>query len=150
MHPFRRGLVPMYLAGAAAVSTVVSIAAFEILMGAALLALIVTHAKGRIPRIWLPFSIFMAGTIVSLAASGHFRQGLPQVKKFYVFLMVVLVTGAFSSVRADPLGGVGVDARCFTLCGVGPESVLQQIRGRARTPTPTFTMPMSATGSPDS
>ena len=99
MHPFRRGLAPMYLAGAAAVLTVVSIAAFEILMGAALVALIVTRARWHIPRIWLPFAVFVAGTLVSLAASGHMRQGLPQVKKFYVYLMVILVTGAFHTVR---------------------------------------------------
>jgi putative inorganic carbon (HCO3(-)) transporter len=98
MDPFRRGLVPMYLAGAAAVSTVVSIAAFEILMGAALVALIATRAEWNVPRIWLPFSIFVLATIVSLLASGHARQGLPQVKKFYVYLMVVIVTASFRTV----------------------------------------------------
>src|SRR5579862_3494027 len=98
MDPFRRGLVPMYLAGAAAISTVVSIAAFEILMGAALVALIATRAEWNVPRIWLPFSIFVLGTIVSLLASGHARQGFPQVKKFYVYLMVVIVTASFRTV----------------------------------------------------
>src|SRR5580700_3669700 len=87
MHPFRRELAPMVLAGAAAVCTVVSIAAFEILMGAALVALIATRTPLRVPRIWIPFAVFAAGTIVSMTASGHFRQGLPQVKKFYVYLM---------------------------------------------------------------
>jgi len=98
MHPFRRDLAPILLAGAAAVLTVVSIAAFEILMGAAFVALIVTRAEWRIPRIWIPFSVFVAGTILSLAASGHVRQGLPQIKKFYVYLMVALITAAFSAV----------------------------------------------------
>ena len=40
----------MYLAGAAAVCTVVSIAAFEILMGMAAVALIVTRRPWRSPR----------------------------------------------------------------------------------------------------
>ena len=88
----------MYLAGAAAVSTVVSIAAFEILMGATLVALLVTRADWNVPRIWLPFSIFVAGTIVSLLASGHARQGLPQIKKFYVYLMVIVMTASFRTV----------------------------------------------------
>ncbi len=107
MHAFRRKDVPVYLAGAAAVCTVVSIAAFEILMGLVIVALVATRQQWRIPRIWIPFSVFFLGTAVSLLASGHIRQGLPQIKKFYVYLMVVLVTSAvrtFTQVRWIALG----------------------------------------------
>ena len=41
----------MFLAGAAAVLTVVSIAAFEIALGAAIVALIATRARWRIPPV---------------------------------------------------------------------------------------------------
>jgi hypothetical protein len=90
---------PLYLAGAAAITTVVSIRAFEILMVLALLALIVTRRRWRLPPVWIPLALFLLGTLVSLAASGHVRDGLPQVRKFYVYLMLFLVTSAFETVR---------------------------------------------------
>ena len=93
-----RSLVPIYLVGAAAVTTLISIRAFEILMAAALIALIVTR-RWRVPPVWLPLSLFLLGTLVSLFASGHIREGLPQVRKFYVYLMLFLVTSAFRTVR---------------------------------------------------
>ncbi len=68
-------------------------------MALALLALIVTRQNWRIPPIWVPLSVFVAGTLISLAASGHWRAGWPQVKKFYVYLMLFLVTTAFRNVR---------------------------------------------------
>lgn len=105
VHPGKNAA--LYLAGAAAVTTVVSIRAFEILMAAALLALIVTRHKWRFPPVWLPLSLFMLGTLGSLAASGHVREGLPQVRKFYVYLLLFLVTSAFrtaSQVRWVALG----------------------------------------------
>jgi len=89
----------LYLAGAAVIATSLSIAAFEILMGAALVALIVDRARLRVPPVWIPLALFMFGTIVSLAASGHAREGLPQVKKFYIYLMLFLVVSAFRSIR---------------------------------------------------
>lgn len=88
-----------YLAGAAAVTTLISIRVFEILMAAALIALIVTRRKWRVPPIWLPLSLFLLGTLVSLLASGHIREGLPQVRKFYVYLMLFLIAGAVRTIR---------------------------------------------------
>src|SRR5580658_9150013 len=99
MPAFRREDLPLYLTGAAAVCCVVSIAALEILMGAALVAMIATRHKWRLPPIWLPFSMFVAGTLLSDAASSHVRQGYPQIKKFYVYLMLFLVISAFRNVR---------------------------------------------------
>jgi O-antigen ligase len=96
---YQRNNLPLYLAGAAAVTTVVSIRAFEILMAAALLALIVTRRPWRFPPVWIPLSLFLLGTLASLAASGHAREGLPQVRKFYVYLMLFLVTSAFQTAR---------------------------------------------------
>jgi O-antigen ligase len=52
-----------------------------------------------VPPVWLPLSLFLLGTLVSLFASGHIREGLPQVRKFYVYLMLFLVTSAFRTVR---------------------------------------------------
>jgi putative inorganic carbon (hco3(-)) transporter len=90
--------LPLYLAIAAAVTTLVSIRVFEILMAATLLAIIATRTRWRVPPVWLPLSLFLLGTLVSLFASGHVREGLPQVRKFYVYLMLFLVTSAVRTV----------------------------------------------------
>jgi putative inorganic carbon (hco3(-)) transporter len=99
MDWFRRNDVPIYLVGAAAVTTLISIRVFEILMAAALVALIVTRQRWRLPPVWLPLSLFLLGTLASLLASGHIRDGLPQVRKFYVYLMLFLVTSAIRTVK---------------------------------------------------
>ncbi len=90
---------PLYLAGMAAVTTLVSIRVFEILMAAALVALIVARVRWRLPPVWLPLSLFLLGTLTSLFVSGHVSEGLPQVRKFYVYLMLFLVTTAVRTVR---------------------------------------------------
>jgi putative inorganic carbon (HCO3(-)) transporter len=94
---FQRNHAPLYLAGAAAVTTLVSIRAFEILMALALVALIITRRQWRFPPVWVPLALFMLGTLVSLVASGHAREGLPQIRKFYVYLMLFLMTSAFET-----------------------------------------------------
>jgi putative inorganic carbon (HCO3(-)) transporter len=90
--------VPFYLVGAAAVTTLVSIRVFEILMAVAFIALILTRRRWRVPPVWLPLSLFLLGTLVSLLVSGHIHDGLPQVRKFYVYLMLFLVTAAVRTV----------------------------------------------------
>ena len=67
---------------ATAVLPVVSIAGFEIVLGAAILSMIVLRVKPRWPPIWLPISLFILGTVISWLASGDLRGGLPQIKKF--------------------------------------------------------------------
>jgi putative inorganic carbon (HCO3(-)) transporter len=99
MDRLRRGDAVFYLVGAAAVTTLISIRAFEILMAVALVALAGTRRLWRWPPIWLPLALFLVGTLASLLASGHIREGLPQVRKFYVYLMLFLVTCAFRTIR---------------------------------------------------
>ena len=118
---------PLYLVGAAAVCTLISIAAFQILMGISIVALIVTRARWRVPTLWVPFSLFVAGTLISLAAHGHWRQGWPQIKKFYVYLMLVLVTSAFRDGATSPLAGDGLGAGGGALRGVGAPAVLSEV-----------------------
>ncbi len=95
--------IALYLVGAAAVTTLVSIRVFEILMAAAFVALIVTRRRWRLPPVWLPLSLFLLGTLISLFVSGHVREGLPQVRKFYVYLMLFLVTTRRSKRAGDSL-----------------------------------------------
>jgi O-antigen ligase len=97
-HSFQFEDAPTYLTGVAAVASVVSIAASQLLMGLAILALISTRTKLRVPPIWVPLALFFCGTLLSEAASGHARAGWPQDKKFYVYLMLFLVVSAFRTV----------------------------------------------------
>ena len=94
----RRDNIPFYLVAGAAVTTLISIRVFETLMAVALVALIVTRQRWRLPPIWLPLSLFFLGTLISLGASGHIREGLPQIRKFYVYLILFLVTSTIRTV----------------------------------------------------
>ncbi len=69
-----RDEVPLYLVSAATIATAVSITAFEVLMGLALVAMIVMRKRWRLPDIWIPLALFIFGTLVSLAVSGHVRR----------------------------------------------------------------------------
>lgn len=90
---------PLYLAGAAAVASVIKIAPSQILLGLAIAALLIVRDKWRWPPVVWPVLLWMAWTLVSLAASGHPYEGLPQVKKFYVWLMLFVV---YSGLRTLP------------------------------------------------
>ncbi len=92
--PARRE-IPVFLAGAAAVSSVVSIAAFEILMGLAIVALIVNRERWRLPPILAPLALFIALTAASLAAHSSLYMGYPQLKKFFVWAMLFIIATAF-------------------------------------------------------
>jgi O-antigen ligase len=85
-----------YLAMAAAVTSVVSIAASQILMGLALVALIIERRKIVLPPFWPYLAAFAGLTIVSLLASGDPAHGLPQIKKFFVYLMPILLLSALA------------------------------------------------------
>lgn len=86
--------VPAWLAGAAAVCAVLSIAAMEILMGATIVALIATRARWRFPPVWIPLAIFVSLTFVSLVANSHVREGLPLIKKLSLYVMLFLIPTA--------------------------------------------------------
>ena len=90
-----RDQAPLYLAGAAAAATAVSIAAFEILLGLAIVSLLFAKKEWRWPPITLPFCLWVAGTLASALASGDARAALPQIKKLYVFALLFVVYAAF-------------------------------------------------------
>jgi putative inorganic carbon (HCO3(-)) transporter len=101
-----------YLTFGSAVSILFSIAVCQILLALAFAALLVSGAKLRLPRIWLPLSLFLLGTLVSLALSGDFRSGLPQVRKIFVYVMLLAV---FSTLR----GMEDIRRLFLTWAGVG-------------------------------
>jgi putative inorganic carbon (hco3(-)) transporter len=120
--------IALYLVGASAVTTLVSIRVFEILMAAAFVALVVTRRRWRLPPVWLPLSLFLLGTLISLFVSGHVREGLPQVRKFYVYLMLFLVTTAVRSVREVRWVAIG----CTLAATLSSVWALKQFYGKYR------------------
>ncbi len=93
-----REQVPLCLAGAAAATTVVSIAAFEVLLGLALASLLLTKHSWRWPPVTLPVCLWVAGTLASSLASGSIHAALPQIKKLYIFAMLFVVYTAFRQI----------------------------------------------------
>lgn len=87
-----------YLTCGSLVSILFSIAVSQILLALALAALLLSSERMRFPPIKLPLALFIAGTVVSLLASGHMREGTPQIRKFLIFFILLLVYSTFRSV----------------------------------------------------
>ncbi len=65
----------------------------------------------------------MGWTLVSLAASGHARGGLPQVKKFYVWLMLFVVFSALRHLNEVRILVMCLGGRIRSLLAVGIRAV---------------------------
>jgi O-antigen ligase len=90
-----------WLTFGAAASIMFSIAAFYILMGLGLAALLFSGDKIRLPPIKLPLGIFMALTLVSWVCSPDpWFDGYPQIRKFCVFCILLLVFSTLRSLAA--------------------------------------------------
>jgi O-antigen ligase len=110
--------LPFYFAFGAAAAGVVSIAACQILLGLSLAALLASgRRQWRLPPITLPLVVFFVWTALSLAVSDDPAAGLPQIRKFYVWLLLVVV---FSTFRC--LGDVR--RLLLTIAGAGTLSAL--------------------------
>jgi O-antigen ligase len=109
--------IARWLTFGSAVAILFSIAASQILL--ALVALLLSGGRMRLPRIWLPLGVFLLGTLISLALSPDPGAGLPQVRKIYVFTMLLVV---FSTLRDS------VVIRRLFLCWAGA-ATLTALRG---------------------
>jgi O-antigen ligase len=87
-----------YLTCGSLVSILFSIAVSQILLGLALAALLLSSERLRLPPIKLPLVLFMAGTLLSLLFSGHMSEGTPQIRKFILFVILLLVYSTFRTV----------------------------------------------------
>ncbi len=90
-------LMAQGLAMAAAVAILFSIAAAQILEGAALLMALAARPAWRWPYRW-PTAAFFIGTVIALALSPDPAGGWPQLKKFYVYLMLPLLATLLAGV----------------------------------------------------
>ncbi len=107
----------VWLTFASAAAIVLSIAASQILLGAAFVALLLSGEPLRLPRIRLPLALFLAGTIVAWLASGDLKTGLPQIKKLIVFFELLIVCSCLRDVRlARKLMLTWAGLATFTAC----------------------------------
>src|SRR3954447_3838669 len=80
-----------WLTFASAAAILLGIAYSQSLLALALIALLLSGEKLRLPPIRLPLALFFLGTILAFAFSPHPAEGLPQIRKFYVFCELVVV-----------------------------------------------------------
>lgn len=91
----------MWLTFGMAASITLSIAASQILLGLALVALLLSGDRLRMPRIIWPFAAFMVGTLIATAFSPEPAHALSQIKKFYLYVGVLLAV--FSCLRESKI-----------------------------------------------
>jgi putative inorganic carbon (hco3(-)) transporter len=108
--PFLKTL-SLWLATAAAVTILVSIAVSQILLGLAIGVLLLSGLPLRWPRIAIPLGLFLLWTLLSLAFSPDPANGLTQVRKMPVFLTMLTVYSSvltLAEIRILVLSWVGV------------------------------------------
>lgn len=91
--------IAFWLAFGSASSILFSIAVSNILLALSLATLLLSGAKLRLPPIQWPLGLFMLGTVISLALSDGPSAGRPQIRKFFVFLILLVVTSTFRELR---------------------------------------------------
>jgi putative inorganic carbon (HCO3(-)) transporter len=83
-----------------AAAIVISIAVSQIFLGLALVALLASDAPLRFPApLRWPLAVFLGWTVVSLLASGHASDGLPQLRKFFVFTALLVASSVLLEAR---------------------------------------------------
>lgn len=90
------GRIVLWLAGTSAVSVVFSIAVCQILLALALAALLASGLRLRFPPLRIPLALFMLGTLISMLLAEDPTSGRPQLRKFFVFFMLLVLYSAFT------------------------------------------------------
>ncbi|PWU09265.1 MAG: hypothetical protein C5B51_06480 [Terriglobia bacterium] len=101
-----------WLSFGSAAAILFSIAISQILLALAMAALLISGERLRLPPLKLPLALFLLGTLVSWAFSGDLTAGLPQIRKFYVFLELLVV---YSTLR----DAVWLRRLCLSWAGIG-------------------------------
>lgn len=89
-----------WLTFAAAASILFSIAVSSICLALAIATLLLSGAKLRLPPVKWPLGFFLLWTVVSLAMSASPAEGRPQIRKFFVYLVLVVVSSTFRDVAS--------------------------------------------------
>lgn len=88
-----------YLTFGSAVSILFSIAISQILLALAVALLLFANQKLEFPPIRVPLAIFFVVTVLAVLASGDPQRGMPQLRKFFVFCIVLVLFSTFRNVR---------------------------------------------------
>src|SRR5438128_1251575 len=76
---------------AASVSILFSIAVSQILLAVGIVGLLISRRRLQFPPIGLPLALFFAATVIADLLSGDPLRGIPQIRKFFVFGIVLLL-----------------------------------------------------------
>ncbi len=126
--PFLKKL-SFWLATAAAVTILVSIAVSQILLALAIGVLLLSGMRLRWPRIAVPLGLFLLWTLLSLAFSPDPANGLTQVRKMPVFLTMLTVYSSvltLAEIRILVLSWVGAGTVTASL------GLFQYVRARVQ------------------
>jgi O-antigen ligase len=88
-----------WLAFGSAASILFSIAVSSILLALAIAVLLISGLPMRLPPIQLPLGLFLGLTVVSVALSQNPIEGRPQIRKFFVYLTLLVVFSTFRELR---------------------------------------------------
>jgi O-antigen ligase len=97
--PVDRTRLAFYLTFAAVVASLASIAASQILLGAAAATLLLRRERWHWPPLLWPLAGFLLWTFLSLAASPDPWGGRAQIRKLVLFATLALVVTTFRSIR---------------------------------------------------
>jgi O-antigen ligase len=87
-----------YLGFASAASILFSIAVSQILLALSLAALFLGGEKLEFPAIRLPLAVFFTQTAVAVLVSGDPQGGTPQIRKFFVFTIILVISSTFKTI----------------------------------------------------
>jgi putative inorganic carbon (HCO3(-)) transporter len=93
----RRG--SYYLVFGSAVSILFSIALSQILLALSLIVLLLSDEKLVFPPIRLPLTVFFLSTVLAVLFSVDPQRGTPQLRKFFIFAIILVISSTFKSVR---------------------------------------------------
>ncbi len=85
-----------YLTCGSVLGILCSIAFSNVVLTLAFATLLISNQRLRFPPFWIPLAAFFAGTTISLLLSPNWHDGRPAMRKFFCFLMVLVV---YSSIR---------------------------------------------------
>lgn len=88
-----------WFAFGSAVSILFSIALSQILLALSLAALLMCGEKFQFPPVRLPLAVFFGITVLAMLASGDPLAGTPQIRKFFVFTILLAIYSTFETVR---------------------------------------------------
>lgn len=81
----------LYLATGSAVAVLFSIAVSQILLVAATLTLLVAREPLQFPPLKVPLTLFFVWTVLAVLLSSDPAAGIPQIRKFFVFLLPLVL-----------------------------------------------------------